>query len=212
MPLFRPKHRGTRRERRNLPFTEKEDFSTALEMTSFYNIIVPCRASFGGSVLDNARILSYNVFVFLRRTLFSHARTIRNFGLDVLLSILSLISGLGVLMIGMKMLSEGLERSAGKGMRKLFGKISDNRFAGVGVGAVATVLVNSSAATTVMVIGFVNAGLMTLVQATAIIMGANIGTTLTGIIVALSGFSLSGFMGVLAFIGVAVGMIPKTLP
>ena len=86
---------------------------------------MPCRASFGGSVLDNARILSYNVFVFLRRTLFSHARTIRNFGLDVLLSILSLISGLGVLMIGMKMLSEGLERSAGKGMRKLFGKISN---------------------------------------------------------------------------------------
>ena len=129
--------------------------------------------------------------------------------MEVVLSVLTLIAGLGVLMIGMHMLSEGLERSAGKGMRKLFGKISDNRFAGVGVGAVATVLVNSSAATTVMVIGFVNAGLMTLVQATAIIMGANIGTTLTGIIVALSGFSLSGFMGVLAFIGVAVGMISK---
>ena len=104
--------------------------------------------------------------------------------MEVLTSVLFLIAGLGVLMIGMKMLSEGLERSAGKGMRKLFGKISDNRFAGVGVGAVATVLVNSSAATTVMVIGFVNAGLMTLVQATAIIMGANIGTTVTGQILA----------------------------
>lgn len=129
--------------------------------------------------------------------------------MEVVLSVLSLIAGLGVLMIGMRMLSEGLERSAGKGMRKLFGKISNNRFAGVGVGAVATVLVNSSAATTVMVIGFVNAGLMTLTQATAIIMGANIGTTLTGVIVALSGFSLSAYMAVLAFVGVAIGMIAK---
>ncbi len=120
-----------------------------------------------------------------------------------------LLAGLGVLMTGMKMLSEGLERSAGSSMRKLFGKISNNRFASIGVGAVATVLVNSSAATTVMVIGFVNAGLMTLVQATAIIMGANIGTTLTGVIIALSGFSLSAYMAILAFVGVLINMISK---
>lgn len=120
-----------------------------------------------------------------------------------------LLAGLGVLMTGMKMLSEGLERSAGSSMRKLFGKISNNRFASIGVGAVATVLVNSSAATTVMVIGFVNAGLMTLVQATAIIMGANIGTTLTGVIIALSGFSLSAYMAILAFVGVLISMISK---
>ncbi|MCH5166105.1 MAG: Na/Pi cotransporter family protein [Clostridiales bacterium] len=129
--------------------------------------------------------------------------------MEVLTSVLSLIAGLGVLMIGMKMLSEGLERSAGKGMRKLFGKISNNRFAGVGVGAVATVLVNSSAATTVMVIGFVNAGLMTLFQATSIIMGANIGTTLTGVIIALSGFDINAYMIVLVFIGVVIGMVTK---
>lgn len=110
---------------------------------------------------------------------------------ELIISIFMLLAGLGVLMTGMKMLSEGLERSAGTSMRKLFGKISNNRFASIGVGAVATVLVNSSAATTVMVIGFVNAGLMSLLQATAIIMGANIGTTLTGVIIALSGFSLS---------------------
>lgn len=112
-------------------------------------------------------------------------------------------------MIGMRMLSEGLERSAGKEMRKLFGKISNNRFAGVGVGAVATVLVNSSAATTVMVIGFVNAGLMTLFQATSIIMGANIGTTLTGVIIALSGFNLSSYMALLTFIGAAMMVFVK---
>ncbi len=129
--------------------------------------------------------------------------------MEVLTSVLSLIAGLGVLMIGMKMLSEGLERSAGKGMRKLFGKISDNRFAGVGVGAVTTVLVNSSSATTVMVIGFVNAGLMTLTQATSIIMGANIGTTLTGIIIALSGFSISSFFAIFAFVGVVMAMFFK---
>jgi len=120
-----------------------------------------------------------------------------------------LISGLGVLMIGMKMLSEGLERSAGKGMRKLFGKISNNRFAGIGVGAVATILVNSSSATTVMVIGFVNAGLMTLFQATSIIMGANIGTTFTGVIIALSGFSISSYMALLAFVGIIMMMFFK---
>jgi phosphate:Na+ symporter len=120
-----------------------------------------------------------------------------------------LLAGLGVLMTGMKMLSEGLERSAGTSMRKLFGKISNNRFASIGVGAVATVLVNSSAATTVMVIGFVNAGLMSLLQATAIIMGANIGTTLTGVIIALSGFSLSTYMAVLAFAGVVLSMASK---
>ncbi|MDE7406371.1 MAG: Na/Pi cotransporter family protein [Clostridiales bacterium] len=129
--------------------------------------------------------------------------------MEVFTSILTLIAGLGVLMIGMKMLSEGLERSAGKGMRKMFGKISDNRFAGIGVGAVATVLVNSSAATTVMVIGFVNAGLMTLFQATSIIMGANIGTTLTGVIIALSGFDIGVYMAILAFIGVAMMMFGK---
>lgn len=129
--------------------------------------------------------------------------------MEIAQSILMLLAGLGVLMTGMKMLSEGLERSAGSSMRKLFGKLSNNRFASIGVGAVATVLVNSSAATTVMVIGFVNAGLMSLLQATAIIMGANIGTTLTGVIIALSGFSLSTYMAILAFIGVLVSMIAK---
>ncbi len=128
---------------------------------------------------------------------------------EILLSVLMLLAGLGVLMTGMKMLSEGLERSAGGSMRKLFGRISNNRFAGIGVGAVATILVNSSAATTVMVIGFVNAGLMTLFQATSIIMGANIGTTLTGVIIALSGFDIGSYMAVLVFVGVVITMFAK---
>ncbi len=128
---------------------------------------------------------------------------------EVAESVLILIAGIGVFMFGMKFMSEGLERSAGGGMRKLLGKISSNRFAGVGVGAVVSAVVHSSAATTVMVIGFVNAGLMTLAQATAIIMGANIGTTITGIMVSLSAFSINSIFGVLAFFGAMMVMFLK---
>lgn len=117
-------------------------------------------------------------------------------------SILMLLAGCGVFMAGMKMMSDGLERSAGKGMKRLFSRISDNRFAGVGVGAAVTAIIQSSSATSVMVIGFVNAGIMTLTQATAIIMGANIGTTVTGIIISFSAFNVSLYASVLAFVGV----------
>lgn len=164
-------------------------------------------------MLDISQILSYNksvvgkIRVDIKVSAFVTKKG--SFGLNVFASVLSLIAGLGVLMIGMKMLSEGLEKSAGKGMRKMLGKISNNRFAGIGIGAVVTVLDNSSAATTVMVIGFVNAGLMTLFQATSIIMGANIGTTLTGVIIALSGFDIGAYMAILAFIGVAMMMFCK---
>ena len=88
------------------------------------------------------------------------------------------LAGIGTLLVGMKMMSGGMERAADKGLRKLFSKMSDNRFAGVGVGCAVTALVQSSSATTVMVVGFVNAGVMTLFQATSIIMGANIGCLL----------------------------------
>ena len=117
-------------------------------------------------------------------------------------SILMLLAGCGVFMAGMKMMSDGLERSAGKGMKRLFSRISDNRFAGVGVGAAVTAIIQSSSATSVMVIGFVNAGIMTFTQATAIIMGANIGTTVTGIIISFSAFNVSLYASVLAFVGV----------
>ena len=106
-------------------------------------------------------------------------------------------------MFGMKFMSDGLERSAGKGMRRLLGRITNNRFAGVGIGAAVTGIIQSSAATTVMVMGFVNAGLMTLAQATAIIMGANIGTTVTGFLVSLSavGSTFTAVLGIFAFVG-----------
>jgi phosphate:Na+ symporter len=107
----------------------------------------------------------------------------------------------------MNMMSSGLEKSAGKGMKTLLGTISTNRFAGVGTGIAATAIIQSSSATSVIVIGFVNAGIMTLAQATSIIMGANVGTTVTNALVALSGssFDIDVFMMCLAFVGVVMG-------
>lgn len=127
----------------------------------------------------------------------------------MLAAILLLFAGVGVFIAGMNMLGEGLEKSAGGGMKRLLGKISGNRFSGVGVGAGVTAIVQSSSATTVMVIGFVNAGIMTLFQATAIIMGANIGTTITGILVSLKSLPISDFAATLAFFGVMMTFIKK---
>ncbi len=112
--------------------------------------------------------------------------------MTILLGILSLLTGVGVFIAGMNMMGDGLEKSAGGGLKRLLAKISNNRFAGVGIGAGVTGIVQSSSATSVMVIGLVNAGVMTLFQATSIIMGANIGTTVTGLVVALSGSNGGG--------------------
>ncbi len=116
--------------------------------------------------------------------------------------ILLLLAGVGVFIAGMNMLSGGLEKSAGSGLKKLLGKISNNRFAGVGVGAGVTAVIQSSSATSVMVIGFVNAGVISLMQATSIIMGANIGTTITGIIVSLKALPIDEVASAFAFVGV----------
>ena len=129
--------------------------------------------------------------------------------MNLVASIMLLFAGSGVFMAGMKFMSDGLESSAGKGIRKLFGKISDNRLAGIGIGAGVTAIIQSSAATTVMVIGFVNAGIMTLFQATAIIMGANIGTTVTGLLVSLSSLNISVFVSAFALIGILMTMFSK---
>ena len=129
--------------------------------------------------------------------------------MEIFKSLLMLFAGCGVFIAGMNMLSSGLEHGAGGGMKRLLGKISNNRFAGVGIGAGVTAIIQSSAATTVMAIGFVNAGIMTLTQATAIIMGANIGTTVTGILVSLKSLGISLFASVFAFIGVMMTFMKK---
>ena len=129
--------------------------------------------------------------------------------MSLLEAIITLLAGIGVFMVGMKMMSDGLERSAGKGLKKMFRALSENRFVGVLVGAGVTAIIQSSSATTVMVIGFVNAGAMTLFQATSIIMGANIGTTITGLLVAFSSFNVGLYAMALAFLGVFLSMFAR---
>jgi phosphate:Na+ symporter len=97
----------------------------------------------------------------------------------------NVIAGLGVFLLGMKYMSEGLQTIAGRRLRTMIGAATNNRFAGMAVGTGVTCLVQSSSVTTVMVVGFVTAGFMTLTQAIGVIMGANIGTTITGWILAL---------------------------
>lgn len=125
--------------------------------------------------------------------------------LQLLQSMIWLLAGVGVFIVGMNFMSEALEKSAGSGMKKMLEKISNNRFSGVGIGAGVTAIIQSSSATSVMVIGLVNAGVMTLIQATPIIMGANIGTTITGVLVALKNDYFDMLMYLLAFAGVMMG-------
>lgn len=124
-----------------------------------------------------------------------------------------MLGGLTVFMVGMQMMGRNLEKAAGSSLRKLMTRASANRFVGVATGAVVTAIVNSSSATTVMIVGFVNIGLLTITQATSIIMGANIGTTLSAFIMALSGaegFSVASVFAALAFAGLAIQMVGGT--
>lgn len=119
---------------------------------------------------------------------------------------LSLLGGLALFLYGMQMMSSGLEAAAGSRMKQILERLTANRFLGVLVGAAITAVIQSSSATTVMVVGFVNAGMMTLNQAVWIIMGANIGTTVTGLLIALD---VGALAPLLAFVGVALVVFLK---
>ncbi len=106
--------------------------------------------------------------------------------MDIALQILALFGGLGMFLYGMNTMSTGLERAAGDKLRNIMEKVTGNIFKSVVLGAVVAALTQSSSATTVMVVGFVNAGILTLNQAVGIIMGANIGTTITAWILSLN--------------------------
>lgn len=121
-------------------------------------------------------------------------------------SILGLLGGLALFLYGMQMMSAGLESAAGNKMKEILEKLTANRFLGVLVGAGITAVIQSSSATTVMVVGFVNSGMMTLNQAVWIIMGANIGTTITGQLIALD---VGAMAPLIAFIGVAMIVFMK---
>ena len=133
--------------------------------------------------------------------------------------ILSLVGGLALFLYGMHLLGDGLTKVSGGRMEKILEKLTNNPLKAVLIGAAVTGVIQSSSATTVMVVGFVNSGIMKLQQAVGIIMGANIGTTVTSWILGLSGIESdaffvqllkpSSFSPVLALIGVAILMFSK---
>ena len=129
--------------------------------------------------------------------------------MEVYECILSLIAGVGVFILAMKLLSDSLNEIAGERMKTLLEKIAGNRIKGVLVGALVTAVIQSSSATTVMVIGFVNCDVMDLNQAAAIIIGANIGTTATGLLASLESLNISLYLSLLVFIGVMLAFIKK---
>lgn len=132
--------------------------------------------------------------------------------MDMVWNIFFMFGGVAAMMLGMKVMGSALEQVAGTGMKKLLGKVTSNRFAGVGVGLAVTSIIQSSTATTVMLVGFVNIGLMTLVQATNVIMGANIGTTVTAHIVSLSGvgnIDIGAIAAMIGCIGILMAMLIK---
>lgn len=116
---------------------------------------------------------------------------------------LTLMGSLGLFLFGMKLMSEGIQKAAGEKMRSILSAMTSNRISGIGTGFLITTLVQSSSATTVMIVSFVNAGLLTLVEAIGVIMGANIGTTVTAWIIAILGFKVK--MGAVAVPLIAFG-------
>ncbi|MGN0807757.1 MAG: Na/Pi cotransporter family protein [Candidatus Coproplasma sp.] len=133
--------------------------------------------------------------------------------MQIIYCLFFILGGVVVFMMGMDMMGKNLEKAAGSGIRKLMGKAAKNRFIGIGTGAAITAVVNSSSATTVMIVGFVNVGLMTLTQAASVIMGANIGTTISAFIMALSSsgtaVDIAAIFAIVAFVGLMITMISK---
>ena len=130
--------------------------------------------------------------------------------MDYTLSVVSLLAGLGAFLFGFKVLSDNIEKLATNRLRSWFDKTGKSRLAGVGIGTAVTAIIQSSSATTVMVVGFVNAGLMSLFQATTVIMGANIGTTITAYIASMAEIPLIEFVTAFTCVGVFMNMLCKS--
>ena len=126
---------------------------------------------------------------------------------DILFFIVKLIAGTGVFLVGVHLLTENIEQLATNKIKELFGKTAGKKLVNVGIGALTTALIQSSGVTTVLIVGFVNIGIITLSQATAMIMGANIGTTITAQIAALSAFPITTYIQVLAGLGILTTMM-----
>lgn len=128
---------------------------------------------------------------------------------ELLLFIVRILAGTGVFLVGVHLLTGNIEQLATGKIKSLFGRTANNKLANVGIGAAATALIQSSGVTTVLIVGFVNVGLMNLYQATAMIMGANIGTTITAQVAALSAFPVTTYIQILVFAGIMMSMICK---
>ena len=129
--------------------------------------------------------------------------------LDYTLAVVALLAGLGAFLFGFKVLSDNIEKLATNKLRRWFEKTGRSRFAGVGIGAGVTAIIQSSSATTVMVVGFVNVGLMSLFQATTVIMGANIGTTVTAYFSVIADIPFIEIITVLTCVGIFMDMLCK---
>ncbi len=124
-----------------------------------------------------------------------------------ILDVVKIIGALGFFIYGMKVMSDGLQQVAGGGMRKVLGAMTSNRFTGVFTGFLITAILQSSSATTVMTVSFVNAGLLSLVESAGVMMGANIGTTITGWLVSMIGFKVKIANYALPIIAIAFPML-----
>jgi len=129
--------------------------------------------------------------------------------LKISVFIILLLVGIATFMIGMTMMSNYLKKASGRGVRRLFKKTENNVLANAGIGAATTALIQSSAATSIMTIGFLSAGVMTLFQGSATILGAYLGTTITGVLASFSGFEFSTYLLLLSVIGVVLSFFKK---
>lgn len=130
--------------------------------------------------------------------------------MSTILTSLNLLGGLAIFLFGMKIMSDGLQKASGERMRQLLGIATANRFAATACGTLVTSIIQSSSATTVMVVGFASAGLLTLHQSLGVIFGANIGTTMTAWIVSLFGFKMQ--ISLFALPVIAIGFFAQFLP
>ena len=125
------------------------------------------------------------------------------------LFLVKLLAGTGVFLVGVHLLTSNIEQLATGKIKELFGRTADKRLVNVGIGAATTALIQSSGVTTVLIVGFVNVGVISLYQAAAMIMGANIGTTVTAQIAALSAFPITTYIQTLVFAGMMMSMVCK---
>lgn len=145
---------------------------------------------------------------FVRCGLAVDAQTAKRLHHDFMIAAtLSLLGGLGMFLFGMKIMSESLQKMSGERLRAIMRTMTGNRLAGVGTGFLVTCLVQSSSASTVMIVSFVNAGLLTVIEATGMIMGANIGTTTTFWLVSFFGFKFSISSVALPIMGLALPLL-----